>query len=76
VPLAFGSRRLWAATADSALLCAVMVRYAFLARRVDRAAAALAVPEIAWTGFATVLSAAVATRNSGPAVWHPAGQTR
>jgi translocator protein len=76
VPLAVGSRRLWAATADSALLCAVMVHYAFLARRVDRAAAALAVPEIAWTAFATVLSAAVATRNSGPAVWHQAGQTR
>ena len=64
VPLAFGSRRLWAATADSALLCAVMVRYASLARRVDRAAATLAVPEIAWTGFATGLSAAVATKNS------------
>jgi translocator protein len=76
VPLAFGSRRLWTATADSALLCAVMAHYAFLARRVDRAAAALAVPEIAWTAFATVLSAAVAARNSGQAVWHPAGQTR
>ena len=55
VPLAFGSRRLWAATADSALLCIVMAHYASLARRVDQAAAALAVPEIAWTAFATVL---------------------
>jgi tryptophan-rich sensory protein len=64
VPLAFGSRRLWAATADSALLCVVMARYASLARRVDQAAAALAVPEIAWTAFATVLSAAVAGKNS------------
>jgi tryptophan-rich sensory protein len=64
VPLAFGSRRLWAATADSALLCMVMVRYASLARRVDQTAAALAVPEIAWTAFATVLSAAVARKNS------------
>ncbi len=63
VPLAFGSRRFWAATADSALLCAMMTRYAVLARRVDRAAAGLAVPEIAWTAFATVLSAAVARRN-------------
>jgi benzodiazapine receptor len=44
VPLAFGSRRLWAATADSALLCIVMVHYASLARRVDQTAAALAVP--------------------------------
>ena len=64
VPLAFGRRRLWAATADSALLCIVMARYASLARRVDQAAAALAVPEIAWTAFATVLSAAVARKNS------------
>jgi translocator protein len=76
VPLAFGSRRLWAATADSALLCAVMASYASQARRVDRTAAALAVPEIVWTAFATVLSAAVATKNSGQAVSHPAGQTR
>ena len=64
VPLAFGSRRLWAATADSALLCVVMARYASLGRRVDQTAAALAVPEIAWTAFATVLSAAVAGKNS------------
>ncbi len=64
VPLAFGSRRLWAATADSALLCIVMVHYASLARQVGQTAAALAVPEIAWTAFATVLSAAVARKNS------------
>jgi len=64
VPLAFGSRRLWAATADSALLCIVVAHYASLARRVDQTAAALAVPEIAWTAFATVLSAAVARKNS------------
>jgi len=63
VPLAFGRRRLWAATADAALLCAAMTRYAALARRVDRGAAALAVPEVAWTAFATVLSTAVAVRN-------------
>jgi tryptophan-rich sensory protein len=41
-----------------------MAHYASLARRVDQAAAALAVPEIAWTAFATVLSAAVARKNS------------
>lgn len=63
-PLAFGGRRLWAATADSALLVAVMTRYAFLARRIDEPAALLAVPEVAWTGFATVLSMAVAAKNS------------
>jgi len=66
VPLAFGSRRLWAATADSALLCAVMARYVSLARRVDQTAAALAVPEVAWTAFATVLSMAVAGKNDSP----------
>jgi tryptophan-rich sensory protein len=62
-PLAFGGRRLWAATADATLLFAVMVRYAFLARRVDQTAAVLAVPEVAWTAFATVLSTAVAAKN-------------
>jgi len=64
VPLAFGRGRLWAATADSALLCLVMVRYGLLARRVDQTAAVLIVPEIAWTAFATVLSAAVARKNT------------
>ena len=64
VPLAFGRRRLWAATADAALLFAVMARYGLLARRVDRPAALLAVPEVAWTGFATVLSTTVAAINS------------
>jgi len=62
-PLAFGGRRLWAATADAALLSAIMARYASVARRVDRAAAVLAVPEVAWTAFATVLSTAVAAKN-------------
>jgi translocator protein len=64
VPLAFGRRRLWAATADAALLFAVMARYALLARRIDQPAALLAVPEVAWTAFATVLSTAVAAINS------------
>ena len=65
VPLAFGGQRhLWAATGDSGLLCAIMVRYAVVARRADRGAAALAVPEIAWTAFATVLSTAVARKNT------------
>ena len=63
VPLAFGRRRLWAATADAALLCAVMTRYAFLAREVDQTAALLAVPEVAWTAFATALSAVIAVQN-------------
>jgi len=64
VPLAFGRRRLWAATADSAALTAVLLGYARRARRDDRLAAALAAPEIAWTAFATILSAAIARRNS------------
>lgn len=64
VPLAFGRRRLWAATADAALLSAVMARYALLACRIDQPGALLAVPEAAWTGFATVLSATIAAINS------------
>jgi benzodiazapine receptor len=64
VPLAFGGRRhLWVATGDAGLLCAIMIRYAVVARRADQTAAALAVPEIAWTAFATVLSTAVASKN-------------
>jgi len=64
VPLAFGRRWLRAATAGAGLLFAVMARYALLARRIDQPAALLAVPEVAWTAFATVLSAAVAATNS------------
>jgi translocator protein len=63
VPLAFGRRQLWAATADAGLLLAVMARYAQLAGRIDQTAGALAVPEVAWAGFATVLSTAVAAAN-------------
>jgi translocator protein len=64
VPLEFGARRYWAATADSALLCAVMIRYAAVARRADPTAAALAAPEIAWTAFATALSTTIALQNT------------
>jgi tryptophan-rich sensory protein len=63
-PLAFGQRRLWAATADAALLCGAMTRFAIVARRLDAHAAAWAAPEIAWTAFATVLSTDVARRNT------------
>lgn len=72
-PLAFGGRRLWAATADAAVLLVVMTRYSLLARRIDRAAALLAVPEVAWTAYATVLSTAVAAKNSRKA--SPSGRT-
>ncbi len=53
----------WWVLADAALLFAIMARYASLARRVDQTAAVLAVPEVAWTAFATVLSTAVAAKN-------------
>ncbi len=62
-PLAFGSQRRWLATADAAALALVMAAYAERAARVDRTAALLAVPEVGWTTFATVLSADVARRN-------------
>jgi tryptophan-rich sensory protein len=51
----------------------MMARYSLLAREVDQAAALLAVPEVAWTGFATMLSTAVAAKNSRKA--SPPGQT-
>lgn len=63
VPLAFGRRQLWLATADSGLLALTMTIYAARARRADAGAAALALPEVGWTMFATVLSAAIAHRN-------------
>jgi tryptophan-rich sensory protein len=42
-----------------------MTRYAQLARRIDEPAELLALPEVAWTAFATVLSTAVAIGNQG-----------
>jgi translocator protein len=71
VPLAFGRRRLWAATADAALLSAVMTRYAFLTRSIDPTAALLAIPEVAWTAFATALSAAIAAKNAARPTTRP-----
>jgi tryptophan-rich sensory protein len=62
-PLAFGQRRLWWATADAALLAATMTAYTISASRVDPVAAILALPETAWTSFATVLSTELARRN-------------
>lgn len=62
-PLAFGHRLRWLATADAAALALVMAAYTERAARVDRAAAALAAPEVAWTSFATALSADLAGRN-------------
>jgi benzodiazapine receptor len=62
-PLAFGQRWRWLATADAAALALVMAAYTQRAARVDRAAAALAAPEVAWTTFATALSTDLARRN-------------
>lgn len=63
-PLEFGLEKRWLATADAGLLAATMGTYAVLAGRVDRLAGALALPEAAWTSFATVLSADIARRNA------------
>lgn len=62
-PLAFGERRLWLATADSALLALTWAGFTRAAWRVDRVAAALAAPELVWSSFATVLSAVTARRD-------------
>lgn len=62
-PLFFGARRPRAALADVALLLPAVAAYARAARRVDRAAAWLVAPYLAWTAFATWLNAGIVLRN-------------
>jgi tryptophan-rich sensory protein len=62
-PLFFRLRRPRVALVDCALLLAAASRYALLAARVDRAAAAGVVPYLGWLGFATVLNAEIVRRN-------------
>jgi tryptophan-rich sensory protein len=62
-PLFFGARRPRAALADVALLLPTVGAYALAARKVDRAAAWLVVPYLAWTGFALWLNAGLVVKN-------------
>jgi tryptophan-rich sensory protein len=62
-PLFFGARRPRAALADAALLVPAAAAYALSARKVDRAAAWLVVPYVAWTGFALWLNARLVAKS-------------
>lgn len=65
-PLFFGRRRIGAALADLIALAGTIVAYVRAASNVDRAAAALMTPYLAWVGFAGVLNAEILRRNPRP----------
>jgi tryptophan-rich sensory protein len=62
-PLFFGQRRPRAALADISLLWTSLAAYLAAARRVDRPAAALVVPYLAWVSFAGFLNEEVVRKN-------------
>ncbi|HEX4353459.1 MAG TPA: TspO/MBR family protein [Polyangiales bacterium] len=62
-PLFFGAKEPRASLVDSALLFASTGNYARHARKIDKPAAWLALPYLAWLGFATVLNAEIVRRN-------------
>ena len=61
--LFFRRRRLGASALASGAMIATGAAYAASAAKVDRPAAALAVPFVAWLGFATLLAERVWARN-------------
>lgn len=61
--LGFGARRRGAMTAEAAATVANAAAYVEAARRVDRPAAWLGVPHLAWIGFAALLSEELWRRN-------------
>jgi tryptophan-rich sensory protein len=62
-PLFFGARWPRAALADLALLLGATAGYTATVRELDRPAAWMMAPYLAWTGFAGVLNAEIARRN-------------
>jgi tryptophan-rich sensory protein len=60
----FRQKRLGASAAASAAMVATGTAYVATAARVDRPAAALGVPFVAWLGFATLLAERVWQRNA------------
>lgn len=62
-PLFFGARRPRAALVDLALLDAAIVACVRAARRVDRPAAWMLAPYLAWSSFALLLNAEIVRRN-------------
>jgi tryptophan-rich sensory protein len=63
-PLFFGARRPRAALGVVAAMVPSIATYAWSARRVDRGAAALVLPYLAWTSFALYLNAGIVARNA------------
>ncbi len=61
--LFFGKRQLGASAVASGAMIASGAAYAAAASRVDRPAAATAVPYVAWLGFATLLAEQIWQRN-------------
>jgi benzodiazapine receptor len=61
--LGFGQRRLGAMTVESGVTLANAAAYIEAARRIDRPAAWLAAPYLAWIGFAALLSEELWRRN-------------
>ncbi|MBX3187654.1 MAG: tryptophan-rich sensory protein [Labilithrix sp.] len=62
-PLFFGRHRSRAALADLALNLATLIAYTARAARVDRLAALLMTPYLAWLAFAGTLNAGIVRRN-------------
>jgi benzodiazapine receptor len=62
-PLFFGRRRIRAALIDIIGLAAAVAAYVRAAARVDRPAAALVAPYLAWVSFAGVLNGEILRRN-------------
>jgi len=63
-PVFFGARRPRAALGIAAALVPAVGAYAWTARRADRAAAAMMLPYLGWSGFALALNASIVRRNS------------
>jgi translocator protein len=59
----FGRRHTRAALAEMGALLAALTGFAVAARRIDRTAALMAIPCVAWIGFETVLNAEIVRRN-------------
>lgn len=62
-PLFFGRRRARAALVDLVGLAAAIAAYIRVAAKVDRLAAGLMTPYLAWVGFAGLLNGAIVRRN-------------
>jgi tryptophan-rich sensory protein len=64
-PTFFAAKRPGTALGIITALLPTLGRYVKYAREVDRLAARLMVPYLAWTGFATYLNGAIVSKNAG-----------